>query len=708
MSRTHAALIVDSDPNGLESLVYGFQSAGWRITACPVPETAALLVKASGADIVVAASRNDHDKAQLLVRQLRGKVPVLVLGPKDLRPTLKKEGDADLLALPAYVRDVVTASQLLAGMRAPAQPGSDEPCFVTATSPQDVLSLIRTMNGLGRSGALRLSRKGRHGEILFREGKATAAEVGQLQGVAAIQHVLVWDEGTLEVRLRSEVKRGQIHQSSQKLLEDLDRFQRDYAHVLKDIGPSSTVYLVSQERLVAAGGAVPAEVAPVVRLCDGQRGLADVIEESPFRVLDTIRTIVRLVELAVLTRRDPRAQAPAGRNALDAFWSTAQIVATGQAAAGDGLGSVTPTPSPVPAQASLPLAAGATAPFAPPPPATPPASPFAAQGPGPAAVGQAAPFALQAPPPLVAAPTSPFTLQPPPADPETVTPPPRRETPAPAGAEPRAQRQTLDLGAPVERKLTPPVGQPSHSPSQGVPVVRPMAPLSSQTSGAFELRRNTRASQHTVRLGEPRSSVVIDVGLVEAAAAQPAAATVSTQAPVVPAEPASVAQAPQATVVVPAPAAATRPPAGELPGSPVGEPAPARETPSQETAPAAVAEPAGARVTGELRVATSGRATRGPAKAVVSSFEIDPSLASATPIVAPRKPEPANHETAPAPEQQGPHRPSGSFSALESEFFEREADLYKVENAETFADLDDPHGKSESAAKPAPNGPKRR
>jgi hypothetical protein len=35
------------------------------------------------------------------------------------------------------------------------------------------------------------------------------------------------------------------------------------------------------------------------------------------------------------------------------------------------------------------------------------------------------------------------------------------------------------------------------------------------------------------------------------------------------------------------------------------------------------------------------------------------------------------------------HRPSGSFSAVESDFFAREADLYKEQKAESFADLDE-------------------
>src|SRR5262249_54533846 len=42
------------------------------------------------------------------------------------------------------------------------------------------------------------------------------------------------------------------------------------------------------------------------RLFDGKHGLADVVEESPFRIFDTIRMIRRLVEGGVLSTRAPR------------------------------------------------------------------------------------------------------------------------------------------------------------------------------------------------------------------------------------------------------------------------------------------------------------------------------------------------------------------------------------------------------------------
>ncbi|HEX7499185.1 MAG TPA: hypothetical protein VF524_02670, partial [Polyangia bacterium] len=356
MTSLHAALIVDADPKGLEALAYGFQGADWRTTACATSETASLLVKASGAEIVVIVSRVDHDKAHTLIRQIRSKetfrtLPLLVLGPEELRKPLKDSGDVDLLPLPAFVRDVLTASQLLveAGASAARKPG-EEPSFSLPITAATSLSMTRTLCGLARSGLLQLERKGRHAELLFYEGELTAAQVVHLQGMAAVQHVLIWNDGALKLHLRPVVRRGQLHQSAQEFLEDLDRFQRDFTHAMKDIGPPATVYSTSEDRLQHSGNSVPTEVTPLVRLCDGQRTLSDIIDESPFPVLDTVRILGRLVELAILMRRDPNPDSDVKptRPPFEEFWETARIVGptTPRPARARGHGSKTPTPQP--------------------------------------------------------------------------------------------------------------------------------------------------------------------------------------------------------------------------------------------------------------------------------------------------------------------------------------------------------------------------
>ena len=679
MIRNPAALVVDSDPNGLESLVYGFRSAGWQLVACPGAETAALLIEAARAQIVVAVSRDEHAGTLRLVervgqlRQLDNdksfRAPsVLVLGPQELRQHLG-DSNADLLPLPAHVADVVAASRLLANNHATGEPGDGDSADESAGG---VLSLLRAMHGLARSGALRFVRKGqqgdRQGEIMFREGGPAAAQLGQLQGLTAVQHLLAWDDAAVELRPHAQVNRGHIHISPQKLINDLERFERDYRHAMAEVGPPDTVYLPSQERS-ATSAAVPAEVAPVVRLCDGLRTLADVVEECPFPVLDTVRTVSRLVELALLTRKVIRPEQGSDRSELSEFWATAQIMPAGgksqsrRNAPSTSLAGETWAASPEAVTASTPK------------------------------------------PPLAARPT--------PATPvagTTMRTEPNRDRPSaeatatrPAAVPPEPQ-PVRDIDSPAPRQPVfdsplAPMTTGATSPALDVPV-KPSAPTSSQTSGIFKLRKSEPAGRPLSRAIERRSSVVLDATLTDCAVppGEMAGASSSDQAEAPPASPAAKVghdEPPAGQMTATLAASATQPAATDVHPKSEGGNAPAQLVPEDSVKDAkAGRDGATARAAGELAVKISGKSSRSAAKREsAASFAIDPSLlAASAPDQLPRA-EPA---APPAREAPGARRPSGSFSALESEFFEREADLYKVEHSESFADLED--------SKPKPGG----
>lgn len=732
MHSPHAALIVDADPQGLESLVYGFQGAAWRMTACPSPETASLLVKASGAQLIVVASRAEHERTHSLLAQLRAKeesraLPVLVLGPEELRPRLKSEGDADLLPLPAFVRDVLTASELLVATAAAHQPG-EEPGWRAPVTASKIFSLVRTMNGLGRSGQLRLERNGRTGEILFHQGELTSASIGPLQGMAALQHLMVWNDGKLELRLRQVPRRGQLPTTAQDFLQEMERFQRDFAHAMKEIGPPTAVYSASQERLEQAASTVPAEVTPVLRLCSGSRSLSDIIDESPFRVLDTVRILGRLAELGVLIRSDGKPLLPPPSDER----LEAKIV-------GPSAPDAWPMPAPI---GGFPL----STPIPPEEMVTPP------------------PVEEQVTPPPRGAIPPEEQVTPPPVNPLPPAGRPRRQTreiaivpsPTDTPATAKTPRPVIVVGAPAEKtpRLVPtgrgagktpkPVvvvapraaaaahGQGTPPPAEKTPSVAPRVPDAPAASSSAVMRaagvidsgKHARRGQKDLRAVAPRPSVVID-----------AIASEEMKTPMPPAGAAPPAGGSAAGP--PPPAHRTTPLMGTLEVKPARRSA-ARAVPvvrssiqldaslSAPAAPAATQpaaptvtqpEASGTRVTGELRVTPSGRTTRSADKAAQrpSSFHIDPSLSGEIPAAA-KPAEPSRGGSQPAASQKRTDsRPiprgrtdsqpipgtsrhqSGSFSTLEKDFFDREVDLYKQEKVESFADLDE--GKGKSAAK---------
>jgi DNA-binding response OmpR family regulator len=677
MTSPHAVLIVDADPKGLEALVYGFQGADWKITACPSPETASLLIKASAAHLVVIASRGEHERMHSLVRQLRAKeawrsLPILVLGPEDLRPTLAESGNVDLLALPAFVRDVLSASELLLASTA-ATPG-EEPCFRGAITGARTLSLVRTMSGLVRSGHLHLERNGRTGEILFHQGELTFASVGPLQAMAAVQHLMVWNDGKLELCLRQVPRRGQLHLSAQDFLLELDRFQRDYAHAMREIGPASTAYAASSERLKQAGGAIPAEVTPVVRLCDGKRVLSDVIDESPFRVLDTVRIVARLSELGVLTRADGK-KVTAPLAADEEFLDTARIV-----------GQPWPMPEPIAGlpqgePAPGPSGAAVAAPVAPPANERPrrqtkeigvPVSPSGQPGPVPTpAVRRPTPLIVTAPPVAPARAMTPAPVAPPVVTPAAVVPvapvavvptPGPAASPAPVAApRPAGPVATImQASGALARPVVVPVGAASAPGATKplTPVAIPVAPApaasapsatatpAASASGAIVRPMAVQASGPNAIVGATQVAGVIESRKAErrshrTAGEQPR--VVIATAPAVPPQTPVAASSPN----LPGPAPAT--PKTPAAASSANLPSPSSPTPAP--APQAAG---GGRITGVLETAPSRRTASLATPPPPARIQVDVSLS------APANPEPAQATPPPvvtAPVQAAPPAP---------------------------------------------------
>jgi hypothetical protein len=641
MARASSALVVDSDIKGLEALVYGFQGADWRITACPAPESASFLVKASGAELVVVAVREGHEKVLAMLRQLRASpesraLPVLVLGPAALRAALGDVGSIDLLPLPVFVRDVITASRLLVNLGAVPKPG-EEARLEGTMAEFGLLSLVRTMVGLKRSGVLHVDRGGRRGEITFAEGEVAGAQLGALQGASALHHMLLWDEdGRIELRLRSVARRAN-QQRPEQLLDEAERFLRDYSHAMKDVGPASTVYRRDEVRLSKASRDVPAEVTPVVRLFDSQRTLGAVLDESPFRVFDTLRIINRLVYLGILVRRDPKPMGPENRPLQD-FWSTARIT---------GVNSALAAPADAPAPARIDSRIGS---------------------------------------------------------------PSRRKS------QRRVSSQTLDLGAPLlDAEPTTPGAtterRDANRRSDGQPVPgrdRPVAPPASWEPHHPAVVRN-EDEMSKPPLTPPPQAALLPAEIPKGIGATKLAGTLS------------VASAHRA-------ASRSKPPGGisvEFDPSLQAEMAALESTPPPVTARAsgpATPEKTASDAAADSHAAgvIAGPAShRGPAKAQ-GGMSVDPALLAelevlekteqalpafrsaavgsteATPTSADKTSVPPKGKVT---GEQPKRRPTGGFSAIEADFFAREAELYKQDDS-SFADLDEPAGKSKGPRKP--------
>jgi CheY-like chemotaxis protein len=314
MSQPSSLFLVDPDARSLETLTFGFEREGCKVTGTSDLQRAEQMVRTSGADLAVVTLRDPERPALEALAALRGAVkdlPIVALGPQGLKAEALRAGAADYLTLPTFLRDVIGVGKLstlgtkTAVSNGAAQGKGDEGDELSTRLSEyyGLFYLLRAMASSERSGIVTLTRGNRRAELRVHEGTVVSASVGAMQGLPALHHMLLWEEAALSLTRRSIPKRSQMHLSAQEILDECERFLRDFAHAARDLGAPRTLYVQVGEPVAELRGLQQSQITPLLRLFDGRRVLADVIEASPFRIFDTVRMIRRLRDAGVLAIR---------------------------------------------------------------------------------------------------------------------------------------------------------------------------------------------------------------------------------------------------------------------------------------------------------------------------------------------------------------------------------------------------------------------
>jgi CheY-like chemotaxis protein len=308
-------IVADADAKAAQTLALGFGRDGVVVEKASRSADVGERLLRHGAELVVAAVDLEGDEDGIaLVKRLRRhgspgtKVPIILVGAEEQRASAVAAGVTDFVAKPAYVRDVVTLGQLLAG---PKGIGGE-------LGELHLFYVLRALASAQRTGTLVLVRNSRRGELRFWEGEVTSAQTGTLHGLAALHQLLLWTDARFELREEDVVRRQQIPLSREELFADAERFLRDFQELAGDLYPA-TIYEQVVAVVAALGDEIPKEISPVVRLFDGHRTFADVIEDSPFRVVETVRVARKLYELEAI-RRSAAARVKGGKALVIEDW----------------------------------------------------------------------------------------------------------------------------------------------------------------------------------------------------------------------------------------------------------------------------------------------------------------------------------------------------------------------------------------------------
>ncbi len=307
MGELSKVIVIDPDDRARRQLQLGFAREGVPVVDVPVasfaPAAVAKLdlpVDDVPAGLVVV--RGTDDGALEVVRHVRAllvergaETPILFAGRGVRRTDAEQAGADEVVLLPAYLRDVVTIGRLLRD-RVPAPRAQLAGNLAEMTG---VYTLVRAFAALGRSAVLTLIRGLRRGEVRFYHGEVTSAQVGLIHGQAALHQLLLWTDARFDFQREDIVRRQQIPLEHDELFADAERFLAGIRDSSGSLSPSM-VLEQDVQRVHAYGKQIPTEVHGVLRMFDGHRVLADVLEDSPYRVFETLRVAQRAVDVGLL------------------------------------------------------------------------------------------------------------------------------------------------------------------------------------------------------------------------------------------------------------------------------------------------------------------------------------------------------------------------------------------------------------------------
>jgi hypothetical protein len=307
-------IVLDPDARARRQVQLGFEREGVH-TAAAATE-AELAVTGEDPGLVVVGGVDGHGVE--LVRRARGwlagrgiDVPLVFAGrgaePRDATAA----GADEVVRHPAYLRDVVTIGRLLVG-----RPADQRDRIVgNLIELTGVFTLVRALSALGRSATLTLIRGLRRGEVRFYFGEVTSAQVGVIHGQAALHQLLLWTDARFDFHHQDVVRRQQIPLSRDELFADAERFLEG---VRDSSGGLSPAMVLEQDlpRVQALAKQIPTEVYGVLRMFDGHRALADVLEDSAYRLFETLRVAQRAVEAGLIRVVDKPPPRPGWRTVL--------------------------------------------------------------------------------------------------------------------------------------------------------------------------------------------------------------------------------------------------------------------------------------------------------------------------------------------------------------------------------------------------------
>ena len=327
MTKQHL-LLVDGDPGALRLMEASLVKAGFAVTTAAGGQDALAKCRAVRPDLVLSETEMPGMDGFELCRRLKADarladVPFVFLSARHRSVEDKVRGlelGDDYLTRPFAVREVVMRVRNLlekkekAGVERHVRRAS----LAGALSDMSVVDLIQTLEIGSKTGTVNVDDvQGRSGTIWMREGRVVDCVAGQLSGEPAFYRLLRWREGRFAIEFKPVDCEERIRLPTQLLLIDGVRRMDEWSRALEELPPLDAVLQIDYRLLSERLAEIPDDVNTILKLIDGRRKLAEVVEDSRVDDLSTASAVAMLIRDRILTiRAVPPAEAPAAAGAL--------------------------------------------------------------------------------------------------------------------------------------------------------------------------------------------------------------------------------------------------------------------------------------------------------------------------------------------------------------------------------------------------------
>lgn len=284
MSRPHL-LLLDPDAATREGLAAELRQAGLELTACgaveelPSPPAGALLVVDSGSFPLATLERLRSPERPLFVL-------LRTPGPERWQALLGAGATRILTAntpLPAQLE------QLLAPVTSEPEPTEMEGAF----TPEGLAAAIDHVGG--RSAIITCTTDGGDiGTLWLRDGRIVDVQLAALAPGRALARLFTWKSGRCHMLMgphdHEEAIALDAHLGGEEALRRAEVWQR----LVTALGGISAVFRVDYVALARQLADVPDDANVMLRLVDGTRPLAAIIDQVPFDELHTLAVALRL------------------------------------------------------------------------------------------------------------------------------------------------------------------------------------------------------------------------------------------------------------------------------------------------------------------------------------------------------------------------------------------------------------------------------